>query len=368
MNRMMIFVLVTSMMIFVGCDARPPTPQSGWADPKAKILDVSPEATDETKLVRDVISKRTRYQTALETLVTFYETEGNLTRQGWAEKEMNNLAVCQQFAFGDVGDVTVEPFVVGPEPTEADLLENVVASRKKYRHSVSDLAEYYESHEEPFKAEVIHAMQARFWRDETFRYLLAVELPPATLRPTQIIPEADTIYDNAVMLHQAGAKKLDTGRYDDQREALKLFREILDDYPTSTKIPMAAYYMGRIYVDYLDDPYLGIQFYKLSLEYNPMIAKCVHFDVAEAWDFGLRNRPRAIKWYRESLKDERYWRDNGDKAKRRIGDLIEKSQYKYLAHGDVSEERLDVLYREEPADEQGDEPEGEQVEVFVDEG
>ena len=334
MTRRTVLLSAATMVLaggLCGCNTRPPTPKTGWANPKVKVLDVDPADTEEVADVRAFESAKMRYESALTALENYYQKTGDMTRVGWAQKEMENLQLAQEFTFNGAGPVEAPASTLPANASERDLVEAVLKARKGYRHSADRLAQLYEKRNADFKAYVIHTMQARFRPEETYRYYMTVELPPEHLRPGKIIPKADILFVEAETLHKDSEAKPALPNYDDQRRALAMFRDLIDRYPNSTKIALSAYYIGYIYGKYFDEPYLAVRFYDRALQYDFGVPKPVRYQMAVEYDFGLGDRPNAVKWYRAAIKDEPYFKENVETAKKRIEYITSLPPYRSLA-------------------------------------
>ncbi len=322
-------VTLGCVLVLVGCNVRPKTPKIEGSSGPIEVLEVNPGDADEVAAVTAVETARGRYHATLVELAEYYNSIGDVQKGIWASRELKNLEKAQEFAWGGVSTPpppSTQP--TGEEPKETLLIENVVNARTEYCKVVDQLAEYYEKKGEDFKAYVIHTMQARFHPEETFLYLLRVELPPKSLEPVEIIPKANELYDRAVKLYREGSTLPAIADYPKQRRALRMFLRLVRQYPSSTRIALAAFYIGEIYKEYFREHYLAVLWYDRALTWDPYVPKPVRFQMAVQYDFNLEDKPKALELYKASLKFEPFYSDNVRYAKQRIDELEYRLKYR----------------------------------------
>ena len=317
------------MLVLGGCNTRPETPKTKWYGKSIQVLEVNPGDAGEVAAVTAVEVARSRYHAALVGLAEYYNSIGNVQKGLWASRELRNLDEAQEFTWGGVslpGPPSTQP--AGKEPKETTLVENVVNARIKYRKAVDQLAKYYEKKGESFKAYVIHTIQGRFHPEETFLYLFRVQLPPRNLEPVEIIPKANELYDRAVKLYRQGSGVPAAADYPKQRRALQMFLRLVRQYPRSTRIALAAFYIGEIYKEYFREHYLAVLWYERALMWDPYVPMPVRFQTAVQYDFNLDDKTKALDLYKASLKLEPFYSDNVRYAKQRIGELEDMLKYR----------------------------------------
>ena len=114
--------------------------------------------------------------------------------------------------------------------------------------------------------------------------------------------------------------------YPKQREALQLFRQLIHKYPTSLKIPLAAYYIGDIYKEYFRENIRAVKWYQRAVEWNPNLYKPARFNAAAVYDLRLKDTENAIYWYKQVLDHERFNKSNVNWAENRLRDLQKLKQ------------------------------------------
>jgi tetratricopeptide (TPR) repeat protein len=304
-----------------GCDRPPKTPEAPSGD-KLEVLSVDPADPAEISRVKQAEAARAHYRYSLRTLEAFYYQMGDYVNLRWTRREMENLQQAQEFEFAGI---EVAPPRELPEVIEADereLVERVVAARRAWLAALQRLEAYYgEQKADGYKYKVIRVVQQRFDPVHAYMYIENAELPPADLEPERPIPEADELYRQARSLWSGGKGTLRTfvtTDYSKQRRALELFRELIDRYPESDKIALAAYYIGEIYKEYFNENYLAVAWYQRAWQWDPYITQPARFQAATVYDRRLRMRDRAIDLYRASIEEDPERFMNDSYAKRRI--------------------------------------------------
>jgi tetratricopeptide (TPR) repeat protein len=306
---------------WMGCNPRPDTPSTTWYEGSIESLAVDPADTAETRHVTAVEAARRRYRAALEQLEAYYASQGMVQKRDWARTEWKNLDEAQEFRWDNLGTVP-EPVRLPDSADERTLVEAVLAARLQYRTAVGQLAQYYEG-VDAFKAHVIHTMQSRFRPEETYTYVVSAAIPPETLRPSEIIPEADELFSQAEQLYYQGSQVPAMADFDKQREALHLFQRLIELYPTSTKISLSAYYIAEIYKEYFHENFLAVLWYGRARTWDPYVSKPVRFQEAVQYDFNLGEKNKALGLYQASLEYEPYYPSHVRYARQRIEELRE---------------------------------------------
>ena len=313
-------------LILAGCDNRPPTPRPKWHKPKVSVFHVDQNDKQEQAAVVAIEATRMRYQNALRALLDHYLTIGDVTKSTWAAKELQNLSKAREFAWAGV-DI--------PSPTDAEpdkntntserfLVENVLVTRASYVDAVDKMALLYETGDkDPFKKHIVHTLQHRFLPEQTYTYLMSVELPKKYTGERKIVPEADKLFNEAQLLTR-GDDDIEWIDYPKQRQAMKKFKRLIQMYPQSPRVADAAYYVGRIYGRYFKEPYLAVRWYEVALDWDPYIAHPIYFELATECDFGLKDKDAAIKYYEESIAKEAAYKDNYKFARDRLEELRKK--------------------------------------------
>lgn len=320
-DRTLLSLLILTACLSAGCNTRPTPPRRVWHDDPVKTLQVDPADAEERVAVATAETARRRYAQNLQALQSYYQTIGDITKAEWAGREIKNLQETQTFTWTNLPPVENPP----APPNDADertLVEMTLTSRRAYHDDVDTLARYYETSGQEFKAWGIHNMQARFHPEETFMYLYNVELPAQDLRPTTIYPKANDLYDRALARYRQAVQARPLVGYEKLREALVLFDRVIREYPSSTRIPQTAYYIGKIYGEFFDEHYLATLWYKRALMFDKSAPLPVRYDLAWQYDEFLDDPPKAIAWYKAAMMYEPWFDSEFRFAEKRLEHLI----------------------------------------------
>ncbi len=320
-------VILLAGLLLASCNDRPDMPSRGFLKGRVKTLSVDGGNPREQQLATQAKSAFKRYELALADLHAYYEQIGDVQKQAWAREEMNNLTEAHAATLEGVGPANIPARGSKMEPSEQMLVENVMEARYAYRLAMDKLAQFYEQQGDSQKALLVHTMQARFHPEETHAYMITVALPPEDLEPMEVIPEANEMFNRAENLHLEGRTIPAAADYDKQRHALELLHNLIRRYPYSTKIPMAAYYIGEIYKEYFGEHYLATIWYERAWTWDPHVAAPVRFQAALQYDIHLGDYQQALELYQASLEYEPYYPSHVRYAQRRIAELKE-----YLAN------------------------------------
>jgi len=326
MTKTMAYAVATGLLAWtlVGCNLPPSEPKTaGHKAPKALSVVAGNSAEREAVLAAE--KARVEYRYRLVVLQNYYSRTGNLDKHRWTERELDNLATAQRFTWEGLADIS-EP--AGESLQNADehlLVEYVVSARKAWLKAVQDLVAYYrQTTPGSYKAERVANVLERFDPVRTYLYILDAEVPPADLKPVEVIPQADEMYEKAISLHEQGKGLLHTfltTSYPKQRQALGILLRMVRLYPRSTKIALAAYHIGEIYKEYFNENLRAVAWYERAWQWDPNITKPARFQAATVHDLRLLNRAKAIELYRQVILHEQFNASNVQWSHNRIRDL-----------------------------------------------
>ncbi|MFP4054689.1 MAG: hypothetical protein ACLFV7_12580 [Phycisphaerae bacterium] len=314
-------------LLGAGCDTKPSPPEAPGGR-KVKYIEVDASDSAEYRTVTEMEAARLNYHFRLRVLEEYYQRVGNLDKLRWARRELKNLKEAQTFGWKNI---EVEP-PSGESVAEADerlIVERAIQARQAWKDAVLDALEYYKKTDQEFHARMVRNIIARYDPIRTYMYFLDAEVPGPELRPTEVVSEADEIFQRALKLHKQGKGVLHTfltTDYDKQREALLLFRELVRRYPTSTKIALAAYYIGDIYKEYFNEHVRAVQWYRRAWQWDPDVPEPARFQAATVYDYHLADPEMAVKLYRASMRDDPYRLLNYEHAQDRIIELTKKKE------------------------------------------
>ncbi|MEE9297083.1 MAG: hypothetical protein V3W34_19250 [Phycisphaerae bacterium] len=211
---------------------------------------------------------------------------------------------------------------------EVDLVEEVLTHRAMYHRTLTALHQYYRDH--GYEAKRIWAAKelADVKRIKPFRYVLSGEIPSDRLVPRDSIPEADALYQRGLALLDEGGHTTPVFyRKQKMTEALAVFRELVETYPSSDKIDDAAFYCGEIHKEYFkgEEP-LAVRWYERSFTWNPQTPHPARFQAAAVYDLRLHQRDRALELYHAVIEHETFNRSNVSFAMRRISELTREME------------------------------------------
>jgi len=310
--------------VTVGCD-RPMGPPKTEDHKVPKTLTVISANAAERAAVVASEEARVNYRYRLVVLQSFYKASGNLDKQRWTERELKNLEQANTFTWEGIPEITPPKGESLANADEHLLVEYAVSARKAYLKSVRDLAGFYHgSAPNSYKARRVANILERFDPIRTYMYLLDAEVPPANLHPVEVIPEAEKLYAEGIKLYEDGKGILHvfmTTDYRKQRQALGKLLQLVRSYPRSTKIALAAYYIGEIYKEYFNENLRAVYWYERAFGWDPNLTKPARFQAATVHDYRLFNRAKAVELYRQTIIHEQFNASNVQFAHRRIREL-----------------------------------------------
>lgn len=209
------------------------------------------------------------------------------------------------------------------EAEEVDLAEAVVSHRSAYHAHLIALRDYYQSRGYAAKQRWADFELDGLRKVKAFRYIDEAEVPIAMLDPKDSIPEADAQFARARELMTKGGYGTPIFyRQKTMIQAADLFRELIQQYPTSDKVDDAAFFLGEIHKEYLpgQDP-IAVKWYERAWTWNPQTPHPARFQAAVVYDYRMHDRDRALELYRAVVDVETEHGSNARFAQRRIHEL-----------------------------------------------
>lgn len=314
--------LFASVLSPVGCNAPPPPPITSEGE-TIKVLAVSPTERTELQAATDLEAARVNYRYRLEVMNAYYDKVGNMDKLIWTRREIRNLDRVQTFKWEGLPHIELPSGESLETVDERVLVEYVVSARNTYLKNLEKLKDYYTQSDQSYKAQLITNMQDRFDPVWTYMYFLSAEIPPANLKGSSFIPEADVLFAEALRDHQIGKGILLalTTNYPKQRQALRKFLQLITKFPASNKIAQSAYYIGEIYKEYFNENIRAVHWYERAWQWDPNITKPARFQAATVHDIRLQEYSRAVDLYRQVIKHEQFNASNVNFSIRRIRQL-----------------------------------------------
>jgi len=307
-----------------GCDL-PPGPPKTANHKVPKALGVAPGNAAERGAVTAAEEARVNYHYRLTVLRSYYEKTGNMDKRRWTERELKNLAQAHTFTWEGVAEVNPPKGESLASADEHLLVEYTVSARKAYLKALRDLVKFYRSADaNSYKAERVANILDRFDPVRTYMYFMEAELPPASLRPVEAIPEADEMYAKGIQLYEEGKgifRTFVTTDYRKERRALEILLRLVRTYPRSTKIALAAYHIGEIYKEYFNENLRAVHWYERAWQWDANLTKPARFQAATVHDYRLYNRAKAVELYRQTIIHEQFNASNVRFAHKRIREL-----------------------------------------------
>lgn len=329
-KRMVFSAGLGSLVLMFGCpnplglDVRPDVPRTASGQ-KATVVAVNPADAEEVAAVGALQEAESRYHNALQVLNGFYTRQGVYDKQIWTENELKNLDRAQTFRFEGLVPPEPRPPADVSTANEPALVEQVLVARQEWQRAVAALLAVYEKRNLAFKADLMRSVQKRYDPVRVYDYVLEAEIPPADLKPTVVVPEAEQLFQQAKKLYGEGALIPLLADYRKERQALNLFRQLIKQYPSSTRIGESAFYIGQIYKEYFNEHPRAVTWYERAVQWDPNMPLPARFQAAVLLDYRLAERAKALHYYREAIKHEQFNQSNVNFADRRIKELLEKS-------------------------------------------
>jgi tetratricopeptide (TPR) repeat protein len=312
-------VLLASLA--AGCDT-PPSPPLTATLHRVTSVAVNPGDPDEVAKVSQFLQAYQNYEQSLQVLRAYYEKIGAYDQQTWTQNELKTLQRSRTWKFEGV---EMPP---KPEPQSLDnvmmagLVEQVATTRKSFKTTQDALADFYLQRGDKFKSALVRNAESRQDPVRQYAYFANAEIPPSTLRPTDVISEADALFAQADKIHRSGKPLPLITDYDKQRKALGMFLKLVQEYPTSTKIALSAYYIGDIYKEYFKgEDIRAVNWFQRAWEWDPHVMEPARFQAAVVYDLRLMEPGKALPLYREVIKYEQFNQTNVAFAEDRIKQL-----------------------------------------------
>ena len=316
-------LVVVGLLILAGCDS-PPTPRK-YVVLTIDAVTLNPENAQESQHVYDFLQAQANYEGALAVLKSHYTTANDLEHINWVEREQLNLQNARMFLWEGVESPLPSDAVL-TAGNESMLVENLVGIRDTYVAAAKALADYYEQYGPEDNAKAAASILERYDLIRTYVYLDDAEFPPLDLSPSEGIVEANALFKEAVKLHEKGkgwARTFFSTDYQTQRKALKRFKDVIEQYPTSDKISEAAFYIGDIYKEYFNEDVRAVHWYERAWTWDPEVPHPARFQAATVYDLRLNNKAHALFLYKRVLTEEQFDPSNAYFAAQRIEEIQE---------------------------------------------
>jgi tetratricopeptide (TPR) repeat protein len=186
--------------------------------------------------------------------------------------------------------------------SELRQVERVLAARREYVAALRDLLQHYRTVGDRRKEQWVEEEMRGFYRGAHPVYRLELDLPSPGLRPSRDVKEANELFRRAMSYKDKG---IGPEYQDNQRRAEVLLQELLTSFPDSTRIAEAAYELGELYEGRVFRQFeRAAAYYERSLLWDPTSRSDARLRIARIYDRELRDRVRAIEWYRQVIEHD----------------------------------------------------------------
>jgi tetratricopeptide (TPR) repeat protein len=210
--------------------------------------------------------------------------------------------------------------MVSSSTDEIDLVEQVATHRRAYRQSLVLLVQHYNVVGNNRKLRWAEEELRSLDRMPQYRYIIDAEVLPPSLQASERIPNADTMYLDAVET-QREAEPIGILKDEELlRVALDKYNQMVRKYPNSDKIDDAAYRMAGIY-EYFKDYEIALLCYQRAYQWDPDTPYPARFMAAQILDKRLHRRAEALELYKEAVLREAKYEDWKSYGERRIKEL-----------------------------------------------
>jgi len=205
--------------------------------------------------------------------------------------------------------------------TELALVEKVVESREQYERALVKLGDYYRQSGQDLKLRQAEDELEDLRKVTTYDYVLLVDVLAVTPRPLRSIPEADALYEVGMAFKDYPATLFVFGKKEKLEVALRKFKQLITQYPESSKVAESAYRIAEIYEGAsFNDFLLAAKYYEATFRWDPKTTRPARWRAARLYDEKLLNYKEARRLY-ELCASVSPSADLRDKAGRRAQEL-----------------------------------------------
>ena len=278
----------------------------------------------ELALAQGVEVARVDYQFRLEVLRDQMKAAGDLRKQLWAERELENLTGAHDLAWGGLAKISPPERATLAQANTPLLVEYVVSARQTYLKAMDTLLSLYQSTQDRPNVKRVQDVLDRFNPMRTYLYYLTAEIPPADLRADQAVLVATDMFDSALAAFNHGKKAWVVGDAARAKhiEAFRGFRQVVRKHPTSNKIARSAFFLAEVYRIYGEYERAAV-WYDRAWQWDARVPDPARYRAATLYDFKLKDADKALEYYNLAVLHDRN-RDNVDYARERIRDLTRK--------------------------------------------
>jgi tetratricopeptide (TPR) repeat protein len=207
------------------------------------------------------------------------------------------------------------------EAGEADIIEQMTASRQAYRQYLESLILYYKKTGDNMKLRWAEDELNRLNDMPQYNYIIEASVAGPDLKATDSDNAANYLYDEAYRLEKAAKSKWIIFVDDNLlRVALDKYNQLIKQYPSSDKIDEAAYRAGGIYA-YFKDYTIAALYYQRAFQWDSATPNPARYKAAYILDQYLQRRAEALPIYQQALSSEKLSDDEREFVRSRINTL-----------------------------------------------
>jgi tetratricopeptide (TPR) repeat protein len=203
---------------------------------------------------------------------------------------------------------------------EADIIENMAASRLAYRQYLESLILYYKKTGDNMKLRWAEDELKRLNEMPQYNYIIEAGVAGPDLKATDSDNAANYLYDEAYRLEKAAKRLVLIVDENLLRVALDKYNQVIKQYPKSDKIDEAAYRAGGIY-EHFKDYTIALLYYQRAYQWDPATANPARYKAAYILDQHLHRRAEALPLYQQALESEKLSEDERIFVQNRINTL-----------------------------------------------
>lgn len=188
-------------------------------------------------------------------------------------------------------------------PDDKELVEKLLASRKQYQNSMTELYTHYVKTGDTERARWVETELKGYFAQYQPSYRLDIsDVPSPNLVAKDNIKAANDQYMDSMNYKGKGYGQ----EYAlNQRRAEILLQDLLTKYPTSDKIADVAYQLGDLYEDKTLRQYnRAAAYFERAAQWRKGTATDARIRAARIYDKFLNERGKAIELYREVLQSD----------------------------------------------------------------
>jgi tetratricopeptide (TPR) repeat protein len=205
------------------------------------------------------------------------------------------------------------------DASEADIVENVSASRLAYKQYLESLIAHYRKMGDNMKLGWAKKELEGLNEVPQYNYIIEASVAGPNLKARDAISAANYMYNEGCKLEKVARTPIAT---DDNllRLALDKYTQLLRQYPTSDKIDDAAFRAGEI-CEHFKDYTIALLYYQRAYQWNPDTVYPARFNAARILDEHLSRRAEALELYQLALKKEKLGKELTAFAEKRVDEL-----------------------------------------------